>query len=176
MDIQTIYLYGLIIGGIITILYMLIGDVFEAIGEITVGSILNPTVVLSFISVLCGAGYIMELRETLDSLSIFVLATLISLVIVSLLHFFILVPLAKSEQSTAFSIVDFIGKEGEVITTIPVNGLGEVLIKSGLGSTGNIAKCASNTEISQGSSILVLEIDQDGVLIVEPVFLKKITH
>ena len=175
MDIQTIYLYGLIIGGMITLLYMLFGDVFEvmgAIGDIAPGSILNPTVILSFISVLSGAGYVLELQGSFSHLTVFIFATLISLIIVGIIHFFILVPLSKSEQNTARSIADYIGKEGEVITTIPAEGVGEVLIKSGLGSTGNIAKCASNTEITQGTMISVIEIDQDGVLIVEPI-LKK---
>ena len=172
MDIQTLYLYGLIIGGVLTLLYMLFGDVFElidGIGESTPGSVFNPPVILSFIAVLSGAGYIFEFRNSFDHLTNFVLATLISLVIVSIIHFFVLVPLTKSEQSTATSIADLIGKEGEVIITIPANGIGEVLIRSPFGSTGNIAKCASNTEISQGTFISVIEIDQDGVLIVEPI-------
>src|SRR5690625_1088385 len=146
MDIQTLYLYGLIIGGVLTLLYMLFGDVFElidGIGESTPGSVLNPPVILSFIAVLSGAGYIFEFRNSFDHLTNFVLATLISLVIVSIIHFFVLVPLTKSEQSTATSIADLIGKEGEVIITIPANGIGEVLIRSPFGSTGNIAKCAS---------------------------------
>src|SRR5690625_1415655 len=172
MDIQTIYLYGLIIGGMITLLYMLFGDVFEvmgAIGDIAPGSILNPTVILSFISVLSGAGYVLELQGSFNSLTVFILATLISLVIVGIIHFFILVLLSKSEQNTARSIADYVGQKGEVITTIPTDGVGEVLIKSGLGTTGNIAKCASNTEIIVPCVISVVEIDQDGVLIVEPI-------
>lgn len=172
MDMQSIYLIGLIFGGVITLLYMLFGDVLDVIdgiGESVPGSILNTTVILSFIAVLSGVGFVLEFRGTLTSFTIFILATLISLVIVGILHLFILVPLAKSEQSTAMSIVDFIGKEGEVITTIPPNGIGEVLIKSGLGTTGNIAKCALNTNIIQGTFVSVTEIDEDGVLIVEPI-------
>lgn len=172
MDIQTIYLYGLIIGGVLTLLYMLFGDVFDlidGIGDIAPDSILSPPVILSFIAVLSGAGYIFEFRNSFDHSTNFILATLISLVIVSIIHFFILVPLARSEQSTASSIVDLIGKEGEVITTIPAGGIGEILIKSRFGSTGNIATCASNTEILQGIIVSVIEIDQDGVLIVEPI-------
>lgn len=153
-----------------TLLYMLFGDVFDAIeglAEFAPGSILNPTVILSFISVLSGAGYILELRETFDSLTIFIISTLISLIIVSIIHFFILVPLSKSEESTARSIQAFIGKQGEVITSIPAQGIGEVLIKSSLGSSGNIATSASQMEIIQGTNVLVIGID-DGVLIVEP--------
>lgn len=164
-----IYLVGLIIGGSITLLYMLFGDIFEVISDMAPGSILNPTVILSFISILCGAGYIFESRGSFDSLTIFILSTLISLVLVSMIHFFILVPLSKSEESTARSIQDLIGKNGEVITTIPENGIGEVFINSRLGSSGNMAKSASNTEISQSTIVSVIEIDKDGVLIVEPV-------
>src|SRR5690625_1741253 len=172
MDIQTIYLYDLIICGIITLLLMVFCDVFERMGaicDIAHCSILYPPVILSFISVLSGAGYVFELEGSFNSLTVFILATLISLIIVGIIHFFILVPLAKSEQNTARSIADYVGQKGEVITTIPTDGVGEVLIKSGLGSTGNIAKCASNTEITQGTMISVVEIDQDGVLIVEPI-------
>lgn len=149
---------------------MLFGDVFEAIeaiGEFAPGSVLNPTVILSFISVLSGAGYILELRESFDHLTIFILSTLIALVIVSIIHFFILVPLSKSEQSTARSIEAYIGREGEVITSIPAKGLGEVLIVSSLGSTGNIAKSAVEIDIQQGEIVSVIGIE-DGVLIVKP--------
>lgn len=172
MDIETIYLYGLIIGGVLTLLYMLFSDVFDlidGIGDIAPDSILSPPVILSFIAVLSGAGYIFEFRNSFDHLANFVLSTLISLVIVSIIHLFILVPLANSEQSTATSISDLVGKEGEVIITIPTHGIGEVLIKSKFGSTGNMAKCASNTGIRQGTIISVIEIDQDGILIVEPI-------
>lgn len=151
-------------------LYMLFGDIFDAIdalADFAPGSILNPTVILSFISVLSGAGYIFELRGSFDSLTIFILSTLISLVIVSIIHFFILVPLSKSEASTAQSINAFIGKEGEVITTIPAGGLGEVLIVSSLGSSGNIASSALQIEINQGVIVSVIGVE-DGVLIVEP--------
>lgn len=149
---------------------MLFGDVFEvigAIGDIAPGSLLNPTVILSFISVLCGAGYVFELRGSFSSVTAFIFSMIISLVVVSIIHFFILVPLAKSEQSTALSIHDFIGKEGEVITTIPSDGVGEVLIKSALGSRGNIARSSSNNEIVQGTVISIVDVKK-GVFIVKP--------
>lgn len=150
---------------------MLFGDVFEvmgAIGDIAPGSVLNPTVILSFISVLSGMGYIFELRESFNSLTNFIFATLIALVIVSIIHFFILVPLSKSEQSITRSIKDLVGREGEVITTIPENGIGEILITTSLGSSGYIATSASRAAIKQGTIVSILDIDDDSVLIVEP--------
>lgn len=174
IDLQTIFLYGLIIGGSLTLLYMLFGDVFDVIGgigDVSPGSILNPTVILSFIAVFCGAGYVLELREMFGSGTNLLMATLIAIVIVGLIHFFILVPLAKSEQNTAQSIKDFLHKRGEVITTIPERGVGEVLIQMDLGVSGHVARSSSNTRIAQGTLVTVVAIKENDVLIVEP--LKK---
>ena len=96
------------------------------------------------------------------------LSTLISVVIVSIIHLFILVPLSKSEQSTAASIFDLVGKDGEVITTIPSNGIGEILISSQFGSTGNVATSIKNSEIMQGTFVLVIDVNEHGVLLVTP--------
>lgn len=174
IDLQTFFLYGLIIGGSLTLLYMLFGDVFDVIGgigDVSPGSILNPTVILSFIAVFCGAGYVLELREMFGSGTNLLMATLIAIVIVGLIHFFILVPLAKSEQNTAQSIKDFLHKQGEVITTIPERGVGEVLIQMDLGVSGHVARSSSNTRIAQGTLVTVVAIKENDVLIVEP--LKK---
>lgn len=147
---------------------MLFGDIFEAIGDIAPGSLLNPTVILSFIAILSGSGFIFELNGSFDSLTIFLFSTLISVIIVSIIHFFILVPLSKSEQSTAESIFDLVGKDGEVITRIPPNGIGEILISTPFGTTGNIAKSITNDEIMQGDFVLVIDVNEDGVLLVTP--------
>lgn len=172
MDIQTIYLYGLIIGGSITLLYMLFGDVFDivgGIGEVAPGSILNPVVILSFISVFCGAGYVLELREIFSSGTNMLFAVVVAVIIVSIIHFFILVPLSKSEQNTAQSMQDFLHKDGEVILTIPEKGLGEVLIRTELGQSGHVARSATMTEIPQGTLVIVGAIEKNGVLVVEPI-------
>lgn len=172
IDIQTIYLYGLIIGGCITLLYLLFGDVLEGISgidEVAPGSVLNPVVILSFISVFSGAGYVLELRNMFASGTNMLFAVIISVIIVSCIHFFILVPLSKSEQSTARSVYDFLHRDGEVILTIPKNGLGEVLIITELGQSGHIARSSKQTEISQGTIVVVVGIEEDDVLIVEPI-------
>lgn len=172
IDIQTIYLYGLIIGGSITLLYMLFGDVFEVIGgigEFAPGSILNPVVLLSFVSVFFGTGYILEIREMFSSGTNMLFALVIAVIIVSIIHFFILVPLSKSEQNTAQSRNDFLHKQGEVIITIPEYGLGEVLITMPFGSSGHVARSASLVEIPQGTIVVVIRIEEGDVLVVESI-------
>lgn len=172
VDIQTIYLYGLMIGGALTLLYMLFGDVFDVIGgigDVAPGSILNPTVILSFIAVFSGAGYVLELRAIFTSGTNILMALLIAVILVGIIHFFILVPLAKSEQSTAHSIRDYLHKEGEVITAIPADGVGEVLLTTKLGLSGQVGKSATGDDIPQGTMVRVVKITEDGVLVVESV-------
>jgi len=166
VDIVTIYLWGLVITGTLTLLYMLFGDLIDAIGDITPGSILNPTVVLSFFAILCASGFIFEESTKIASFTILIISLLIALVLVSLLHFFILVPLSKAEQNTASSINDFVGKTVKVITTIPIDGLGEVVIPSQFGTNIMAAKSKQNIEISEGTMVLVHEVD-NRVLVVE---------
>lgn len=172
VDIQTIYLYGLIIGGSIALLYMLFGDVLEVVGGIgdgAPGSILNPVVILSFISVFCGAGYVLELREKFPSGTNMLFSIVIAVIIVGIIHFFILVPLSKSEQNTAQSMNDFLHQQGEVILTIPKNGLGEILIRMKLGSFGHVARSATRSEIPQGTIVVVIAIEENDVLVVETI-------
>lgn len=179
VDLQSIYLYSLIIAASLTILYLLFGDVFDSIigiGDITPGSIINPVVILSFIAILSGLGYILEINATLGSLINFIIAVVVAFVLVSLIHFFILLPLSKAEQSTAESIRDLIGKDGEVITTIPTNGVGEILILSQLGSTGNIATSVTNEVITEGTTVLVIDVTDEAVLVVSPYKNGKITE
>lgn len=178
VDVQTIYLYALIIAGSLTILYLLFGDVFESIigiGDIAPGSILNPVVILSFLAILSGMGYILEVKESFTSIINLCIAGGVAFVLVSLIHLFILLPLAKSEQSTAESVKSFIGKDGEVITTIPTNGVGEVLILSQFGSTGNIATSITNEVIKEGTLVLVIDVTDEAVLVVSPYKDGKIT-
>jgi len=177
IDIQTIYLYGLIIGGCITLLYLLFGDVLEVVSgmsEVAPGSVLNPVVILSFISVFCGAGYVLELRNQFTSGTNMLFSVVVAVIIVSIIHFFILVPLSKSEQSTARSVYDFLHKDGEVILTIPENGLGEVLMTTALGQSGHVARSSKETEIRQGTLVVVVGIEENDVLIVEPIPTKQI--
>lgn len=163
-DFQTLYMYGLIIAGSLTLLYMLFGDVFH----IDPGSVLNPTVVLGFFAILSGSGYAFELTTHWSSVTILIISALIALVLVSIIHFFILVPLSKTEENTAYSIHDLVGKTAEVNVTIPENGLGEVVISSGHGLNGKMARSRDNKEIKEETKVKVVEVE-DGVLVVEPI-------
>lgn len=164
IPVQTIYLYTLIIAGSLTLLFLFFGDVFEGLSEAI--PLLHPTLVLSFFTFFSASGYIGETVSPL-SLIIALISCLLSVLLVILLHLFVLVPLSSAEESLTYREEDLRGRLGKVITAVPVDGFGEVLIE-GIG--GTISKSAisfENEQISYGTVVLVVDVKK-GVLSVTP--------
>ena len=88
---------------------------------------------------LCGLSYIGEYLFSFNSITIFG-AFAISFIGVFIMKILILKPIAEAEQNTMQRMDEFIGCKGEVITTIPTEGFGEVLILSQFGSNAIPAK------------------------------------
>lgn len=165
MTIEQLYLYSFIFCGILTVLYVLLGDILEGIFDSIPEGIFSPTLLLSFLTFLSCSGYIFERFTSVSSVIGFFISLAIALILSTLLHFFVLVPLSSAEKSLAYHEDDLIGRVGKVILTIPQDGYGEVLI-SGIG--GNIAKPAKsfdNESISSGRNVLVIDV-KDGILYV----------
>lgn len=165
IPVQTIYLYTLIIAGSLTLLFLFFGDVFEGLSEAI--PFLHPTLVLSFFTFFSASGYIGETVFSLSSLIIALLSCLLSVLLVILLHLFVLVPLSSAEESLTYREDDLRGRLGKVITAVPVDGFGEVLIE---GMGGTISKSAisfENEQISYGTVVLVVDV-KNGVLSVTP--------
>ncbi|WP_420828838.1 MULTISPECIES: NfeD family protein [Metabacillus] len=153
--IETIYLFGLIIAGSLTLLFVFFGDAVEGI----TGGIpfLSPTLVLAFMTFFFACGYILEMTALFSAfLSVFI-SIFSSAILVTLLHIFVLVPLSSAEESLSYHESELKGRVGHVITSIPVNGFGEVLLSSSVGSISKIAASFDNTPIPSGTKILVIE-------------------
>ncbi|MGM7702719.1 NfeD family protein [Pseudalkalibacillus sp. Hm43] len=164
---ETLYLYGLIIGGILTFVYILMSDLLEGMFEVLSDTFFNPTLVLSFVTILSGTGFVLEKVTGLHSLLILAGSVVSALLLVTLLNVFVLVPLSSAEESNTYALEDLQGRIGKVIISIPPDGFGEVLIS---GTSGNIAKSAKSLEnvpIAEGTEILVIDIES-GVLHVTP--------
>lgn len=165
---ETVYLYTFAITGTLTLLYVLFGDVFDGLFDTTPGGVLSPTVILSFISILCSAGYYFELETEVGVITGFILSALIALVLVSLMHIFILGPVARAETSLRTSINDMVGKVGELVVGIPTNGFGEMTIKSNLSIISFPASTENGESINEGIIVKVTKVNSaDGVVIVE---------
>lgn len=160
---ETIYLYGLIISGVLTVLYVLFADVFHFHGAGDGLDFLNPVLIFAFVTVLSASGYLFERLSSLHYLLILGFSAVASFIIVTLLNVFVLVPLSSAEESLVYKDSDLRGRIGTVITTIPADGYGEVIIDS---TSGRIAKPATSFDgdsIPNGASVLVVQV-KDGVL------------
>lgn len=166
-ELQTLYLYGLVAGGISTLIIILFGDLLEGIFEAISEGPFNPTLVLSFITFTSSIGYILEKFTSINSIIVLIFSLVIGFILVTLLNIFILIPLSQAEATLAYSDQDLKGRVGKVIVSIPVDGYGEVIIE---GKGGNIAKSAvsfDDVPIAYGIEVLVIDV-VNGVLHVVP--------
>lgn len=163
IPLETIYLYGLIISGILTILYVVFADVFQFHGVGDGLDFLNPVLIFAFITILSACGYLLERFSSLYYLLILGIGAAAAFIVVALLNVFVLVPLSSAEESLVYTETDLKGRIGKVITPIPADGFGEVMIES---TSGRIAKPATSfdkVEIPNGVDVLVVDV-KNGVL------------
>ena len=165
LPIVQVYLYALIISGAMTILYVLFSDIAEGIGEIS--PFLDPAVILSFFTFTSAAAYILELLVDWHSEMILGVAVAIAIVLDVLLYFFVLLPLASSEVSLAYSDESLMGQVGRVIVPIPVDGFGEIVIETVNGRINKRAAGYKNTAIDYGKEVLIIEVEAGTFIVKE---------
>ncbi|GKU82252.1 hypothetical protein [Niallia sp. NCCP-28] len=152
-SITSIYLLLLIISGICILVTLVISDVFSA--EL---GILNPTVILAFLTIFSASGFLMEKYALLNSIAVLGLSSVIAIIVALCLHFFVLIPLSSAEESLVYDDESLKGRVGKVITAIPKDGFGEILIES---YSGNISKTAAgfyNEEIASAANVVIIEV------------------
>ncbi|MGE7603697.1 hypothetical protein ACQKL5_14580 [Peribacillus sp. NPDC097675] len=164
VPLETVYLYGLIVSGGLTFLIILFNDVFSGL---ELPDLLNPTLIFSFFTIFFASGFLFESVTGLQAGIIAILSFFISLVIVILLNVFVLIPISMAEASLAFHDDDLRGRVARVLTTVPVDGFGEVLIESTSGSISKTAASYKNESIASETKVLIIEV-KNGVVYVIP--------
>ncbi len=152
----------------IAILSLFLGDFLEGLLDSlfdSVGEFLNPLLLFGTLSVIGGSGVLLTKYSDTNALFVLILSLLIGTGSYFLIYYFLVIPMSNAEASTSISIFDLEGKVGEVITTIPANGMGEVFIESTNGSRSETAKSFDEVEIKQGTQIVVIQVI-DGILYV----------
>lgn len=162
--IQQWYLYILILAAIASVLYVLFSDITEGIGELS--PLLDPAVILAFITFTSATAYILELTVSLNSLAILALSAGIAAILDFLLYYFVLVPLRSAEVSLAYTDESLTGLVGKVIVPIPVDGFGEILIETVNGNLSKRAAGYENEAIDYGKEVLLIEV-KDGTFFVK---------
>lgn len=161
LPLETVYLYGLVISGAITILYLFFGDFLEGVMEGI--PFINPTLIFSFITIFSAGSYLAEVFTDLHSILIAGFSAFIALILVTLLNVFVLIPLSNAEESLVYKESDLRGRIGIVITAVPADGYGEVMIESFSGRISKPAVSFTNTDIPNGKKVLVIDVE-NGVL------------
>ena len=153
---STIYLTIVIAIGLCMVLYLFFADIADGVAEGI--PFFDPAVILAFITVTATAGYLLEIFSDLSHLIIFLISIGISFICTALLYYFFLVPLRSAETSLAYTEESLAGQTGRVITPIPVDGFGEVLIETVSGNIHKRAASYNREDIPYGQEILVIEV------------------
>jgi len=119
---------------------------------------LNPTVLAAGITVFGGAGIMLTDYLPMPAILVFFAAFLLAAGAGYLLARYYVKPMKESENSTAYSMKGLPGRIGEVITSIPPKGYGEVLLKVGAGNTNHIAASFEGTAIQAGTRVVIVEV------------------
>ncbi|MFD2116166.1 NfeD family protein [Paenibacillus yanchengensis] len=165
---ETFFLVLLICGALYAVMSVIFGDILgDLLDSIPV---FQSAVLVSGITTFGGSGWLLIRMTELDRWLIVVIAVLIAIVIGIIVFFLYVKPMRNSENSLAFSLASLEGYIGEVITPIPANGVGEVLIKVGAGFTNQIAASFDQEDIAGDTKIVVVAI-QDHTLLVSPLHL-----
>lgn len=128
---------------------------------------IHPMVIVGGITSFGGTGIVLSQYTAMSPSRVALFSLLSAFIILVIVYFAYVRPMKNSENSTSFSVQDLVGKIGEVVTPVPENGCGEILIRIGAGNTNQIAASLDGEGLSMGSRVVVAEI-KDHVLYVFP--------
>jgi len=173
---STIYWYCLGGGFAFTLLLFVLGDFLEgaldaldgALEAIDIGSALDPMSFVGGVTVFGGVGLVLDAYTELAPIPEITIAASVAILMALVLHFAYVKPMKQSENSTGFSHAEYVGKTGEIGTTVPASGFGEVYVQMGASTTFQTAASFTGTEIPAGTPVVVVEADRDGTLRVAP--------
>ena len=172
----TIYWFCLGGGFAFTLLLFVLGDLLEgaldaldgALEAVDIGSALDPMSFVGGVTVFGGVGLVLDAYAELGTTPEVAIAASVAVLIALVMHFAYVKPMKASENSTGFSQAEYVGKVGEVGTTIPASGFGEVYVQMGASTTFQTAASFEGVEIPAGTPVVVVESDRDGTLRVAP--------
>ena len=156
-----------------TLAVVLAGDALEgaldgALDATPLDAFLDPLSLVGGLTVFGGAGVLLDRFAAFGTGTEAALAALIGLAVALGLHFAYVRPMKRSENSTAFSVREYVGKLGEVNVAIPARGYGEVLVRMGASTTFQAAASLDGAPIATGTTVVVVEVEPDGTLHVAP--------
>lgn len=162
----TVY-WACLLGGLaFTLVTLLFGDLLDGAldgldafeGFDGLGDFLDPLSFVGGLAVFGGAGIVLTETTDLGTGLAAAVAAVIGLALALVMHFVYVKPMKRSENSTGFSMREYRGKLGEVITAIPARGYGEVLVRMGASNTFQPAASFEGQPIPRGTRVVVVEV------------------
>ncbi|MFC4402202.1 NfeD family protein [Gracilibacillus xinjiangensis] len=155
----------------IALISLFLGNILDGILESvfdTIGDFFNPLLVFGTLAVIAGSGVLLTNYTGLGEFYVLAISILFGLGAYFFIYYFLVIPMSNAESSTSISIFDLEGKIGEVITTIPGSGMGEVFVASTSGSRSETAVSFDQVEIKQGKKVVIVEV-KDHILLVSEI-------
>ena len=146
-----------------------------ALDSFEIDGVFDPLSAVAGLAIFGASGLVLDSYTRFGPTPQVVAAALIGIVASVVMHVAYVKPMKQSENSTGFSQAEYVGKTGEANTSIPASGFGEVVIKMGASTTFQTAASFDGTPIPDGTSVVVVEVERDGVLRVSPLTAEE-TH
>lgn len=168
---ETLYWSLIIFGVLYALVTLLFTEVMDHIFDALIGDsgldFLQPTVLVSGLTVFGAAGLLLDRYTLLSTAWIIVLAIAIAILGSIGVYFLYVRPMENRENSLGYSIQDLIGSIGDVSISIPSQGYGEVIVRAGLSNTNHIAASFDGESIPQDSRVVIVEV-KDHTVYVSP--------
>ncbi|MCL2605399.1 MAG: NfeD family protein [Defluviitaleaceae bacterium] len=150
-------MFGVGVGFIV--LSLIIGEVAEIDG--TLFGFLKPSLIAIFLVVMGGIGLILSPRMTELPLLVMCIGFISGISVAGLLNRFVIVPLQKAQNTSAFNMQDTIGTQAVVISPIPRNGYGKIRYNISGSVVTSPAKSEDGGEVSAGEQVDIVYVEKN---------------
>ncbi|HIW34053.1 MAG TPA: protease [Candidatus Paenibacillus intestinavium] len=174
---ETLYWGCLIFGILYTIVVVIFGDILAGAVDATLEWLqfdnlpfIQPITLVGGLAIFGGSGILLAHYTDLATVLVVLISIGIGIIGIVSLYFVYVKPMEQAEMSTSYSINELVGKEALVTTPVPVEGFGEVIVKTIAGITSHIAASYNKQSIASNSQVVVVEV-HDGILYVAEIHL-----
>lgn len=174
---ETLYWGCLIFGILYTIVVVIFGDILAGAVDAALEwmqfdnlPFIQPITLVGGLAIFGGAGILLAHYTDLATVLVLLISIGIGIIGIVSLYFVYVKPMEQAEMSTSYSINELVGKEALVTTPVPVEGFGEVIVKTIAGITSHIAASYNKQSIAGNSQVVVVEV-HDGILYVAEIHL-----
>jgi membrane protein implicated in regulation of membrane protease activity len=150
-------MFGVGVGFIV--LSLLVGELAEVEGMVF--GFLKPSLIAIFLVVMGGLGLILTPRLEGLTLIVAAISFMAALFVAGMLNRFVIIPLQKAQNTSAFNMQDTIGMSATVISPIPQNGYGKIRYSVSGSVVTSPAKSEDGTAVPAGEAVSIIYVEKN---------------